>query len=248
MAKLVWDQDGQRFYETGIDHGVLYKYDTYKPTEQSEPITGYMPGVAWNGLTSVSETPEGGEANDIYADNIKYLTLMSAENLNVSIEAYTYPDEFMECDGTYQPIKGMRIHQQRRKKFGLVYRTKIGNDTEGDSLGYKIHVIYNGLAAPSDAQYQTVNDSPEAITFSWEVSTTPIEVGEINDVEYKPTSRVVIDSRDFVGTAKEENFRLLEAYLFGRDSSSDPAVTDLKPRLLMPAEIYAMLDAGTEPA
>ena len=247
MAKLVWDQDGQRFYETGIDHGVLYKYDTWVPQGETEPVTGYMDGVAWSGLTSVSETPEGGEANDIYADNIKYLTLMSAENLNLSIEAYTYPDEFMECDGTYQPVKGMRLHQQRRKKFGFAFRSRIGNDTEGDSLGYKIHVIYNCLASPSDAQYQTVNESPEANTFSWEASTTPIEVGSINGVEYRPTSRIVIDSREFNTETLKGYLKTLEDYLFGRDADSEasPAVKELKPTLLMPAQIYSILTTGS---
>lgn len=247
MSKLVWDQDGERFYETGIDHFVLFKYDTYTPEGSQTPTTGYMPGIAWSGITSVSETPEGGEANDIYADNIKYLSLMSAENLNVSLEAYTYPDEFMECDGTYQPVKGMRIHQQRRKKCGFAYRTRIGNDTDGDSYGYKIHVIYNCLVSPSDAQYQTVNDSPEAITFSWEGSTTPVEVGELDGVEYRPTSRVIIDSRDYIGGTNESNFRELEAYLFGRDAdqSASPAVEERTSTLLMPDEIYKVLTTGS---
>lgn len=250
MSKLVWDQDGERFYETGIDHCTLYVYDTYKPSENAEEITGYKPGVAWNGITSISETPEGGEANDLYADNIKYLSLMSAENLNVSIEAYTYPDEFMECDGTYRPSDalGMRIHQQRRKKFGLAYRTRVGNDVDGDSHGYQIHIIYSCLASPSDRQYSSVNDSPEAITFSWEGTTTPIEVGSLGNVEYRPTSRIIIDSRDFTSDT-EANLKALEEYLFGRDEDSEanPAVTDLKPTLLMPKQVYSVLKTGTLP-
>lgn len=248
MAKLVWDKDGERFYETGIDHCALYVWD--KIGTGSTAKYGYKNGVAWNGITSISETPEGGEANDIYADNIKYLTLMSNENLNVSIEAYTYPDQFMECDGTYQPVDGMRIHQQKRKKFGLAYRTRIGNDEDGDSHGYKIHVIYNCLASPSDTQYQSVNDSPEAITFSWEASTTPIEVGTINQVAYKPTSRIVIDSRDFTDDdTKKTYLAKLEAYLFGQDEvTGQTSVDDIPPTLLTPEEIYGILSSGTDPS
>ena len=248
MSKLVWDQDGERFFETGIDHCALYVYDTY--TSGQSQITGYKPGVAWNGVTSISETPEGGEANDLYADNIKYLSLMSAENLNVSIEAYTYPDEFMKCDGTYCPadVPGMRIHQQPRKKFGLAYRTRVGNDVDGDSHAYQIHIIYGCLASPSDRQYSSVSDSPEAITFSWEGNTTPIEVGSLNNVEYRPTSRIIVDSRDFTSDT-EANLKLLEDHLFGRDadSSASPAVTALEPTLLMPKQVYGILKNGELP-
>lgn len=241
MSKLVWDQDGERFYETGIDHCALYVYDTY--TKGQSTITGYKPGVAWNGVTSISETPEGGEANDLYADNIKYLSLMSAENLNISIEAYTYPDEFMECDGTYQPTDGMRVYQQRRKKFGLAYRTRVGNDVAGDSLGYQIHLIYNCLASPSDRQYSTVSDSPEAITFSWEGTTTPVEVGSLGPqdakVEYRPTSRIIVDSRDFNNETKKGYLTAFENYLFGTDAADAMLPT--------PAEVYSLLTTGALP-
>lgn len=246
MAKLVWDQDGQRFYETGIDHCALYVYGNIAASGQ-EPSYGYKNGVAWSGITSISETPEGGEANDIYADNIKYLSLMSAENLNVSIEAYTYPDEFMECDGTYTPanVSGMRIHQQKRSKFGLAYRTRIGNDVDGDAHGYQIHIIYNCLASPSDRQYSTVNDSPEAITFSWEGTTTPVEVGTLGGVEYRHTSRIIIDSRDFTTEEQKGFLKNLEDYLWGTDGSTNPAVDPTDPKLPTPEEVYKLLTTGS---
>ena len=178
--KLVWDETGKRFYETGVDHGVLYPMgDDGK----------YGKGVAWNGLISVSESPSGAEATPLYADNIKYLNLMSAEEFAATIEAYTYPDEFAACDGSAEVATGIMIGQQSRKTFGLAYRTVIGNDVQGNDLGYKIHLIYGCLAAPSEKGYQTINDSPEAITFSWEVSTTPVEVPN-----FKPTATLIIDS------------------------------------------------------
>ena len=180
MAKLVWDQTGQKFFETGVSNGVLYV---------SDGQGGYQTGVAWNGLTQVAENPSGAESNPVYADNIKYLNIISAEEFGATIEAYTYPDEFMECDGSAQVVAGVNIGQQARKSFGISYRTRVGNDVAGDNLGYKIHVIYNCQAAPSGKTYSTVNESPEAITFSWEVTTTPVPVEG-----FRPTATVVFDS------------------------------------------------------
>ena len=178
MSKLVWDKTGERKYETGVSKGVLYP--------QSNGI--YPKGTAWNGLTAVNESPSGAEATPLYADNIKYLNLMSAEEFGATIEAYMYPDEFAECNGEKDLVDGVSIGQQKRTPFGLSYQTKIGSDTDND-LGYKIHLIYGALAAPSEKAYATVNDSPEAITFSWEVSTTPVEVSGA-----KPTASLTIDS------------------------------------------------------
>lgn len=167
MAKLTWDATGERFYETGVDHGVLYIPN----------ISGvYNNGVSWNGLTAVTESPSGAEANAQYADNIKYLNLISAEEFGATIEAFTYPDEFAQFDGIATPSAGVSVGQQARKTFGLSYRTKLGNDLEGDDLGYKLHLVYGCTAAPSEKAYATVNDSPEAITFSWEIATTPVAV------------------------------------------------------------------------
>ncbi len=199
MTAIVWDATASRFYETGVDHGVLYVMDS----------NGEYPlGVAWNGLISVSESPSGAEPTPLYADNIKYLTLMSAEEFGATIEAYTYPSEFEQCDGSATPELGVKIGQQTRKQFGLVYRTWIGNDVDGQEHGYKLHLIYGCLAAPSEKAYQTINESPEAITFSWEVSTTPPAI-----TTYKPTSYIVIDSR----TATPANLATLEDTLFGTE-------------------------------
>lgn len=198
MAELVWDDTGERFYETGINHGVLYVVD---------PTTGlYGNGVAWNGLISVSEKPSGAEPTPLYADNIKYLTLVSAEEFGATIEAYTYPDEFAECDGSYESSDGLFIGQQTRKKFGLVYKTLMGNDVVGNSLGYKLHIIYGALAAPSEKSYSTINDSPEAITFSWEITTSPVEI-----TGFLPAATLVIDSTK----ADATKLAALEDTLFG---------------------------------
>ena len=178
MPKIKWDQTGERYYETGVSKGVLYPYAN----------NAYANGVAWNGLINVSESPEGAEATPLYADNIKYLNLMSAEEFKATIEAYTYPDEFAACNGEASLEEGVSIGQQKRSQFGLSYQTKIGNDVDSE-LGYKIHLVYGALAAPSEKAYATVNDSPEAITFSWEISTTPVEVPG-----FKPTASLVIDS------------------------------------------------------
>lgn len=197
MAKITWDGVGEKKYESGVDHCVLYPVNEDKE---------YKPGVAWNGITSVSETPEGGEPNDQYADNIKYLSLVSAENLNGSIGAYTYPPEFGICDGTAEPTKGMFIGQQSRKMFGLSYRTKIGNDTDGIDHGYKLHLLYGCTASPSERSYETLNDSPDAIEFSWDFSTVPVPV-----TGYNPTALVTINSTD----VDPEKLAKLEEALYG---------------------------------
>lgn len=202
-TKLVWDEIGSRYYETGVRHGVLY------PVGSGAASGTYPEGVAWNGLISISESPSGAEANPIYADDIKYLNLYSAEDLGLTIEAYTYPDEFGECDGTAEPATGLIISQQTRKAFGLAFRTTIGNDTEGNDYGYKLHLIYGCMASPSEKAYSTINESPEAITFSWEVTTTPVEVNN-----YKPTARLVIDSTK----ADPDKLSKLEAVLYGVDA------------------------------
>ena len=200
MAKLVWDQTGERFYETGVKNGVLYV--------QNES-GAYPKGVAWNGLTAVTESPSGAEATPLYADDTKYLELFSAEEFGATIEAYTYPEEFEACDGSASLATGITIGQQDRKAFGLCYKTTVGNDVQGNNLGYKIHLVYGAKAAPSEKAYQTVNDSPEAITFSWEVTTTPVNVAG-----YKPTASLTIDSTK----VDAEKLALIEAKLFGSES------------------------------
>lgn len=196
---LTWDDAGKRLYETGVDRGVLYVYDS--------ATNWYGDGVAWNGLTNVSESPSGAEPTPLYADNIKYLNLISNEEFGATVEAYTYPDEFAECDGSAEIATGVAIGQQKRKTFALAYRTKIGNDTDGNDHGYKIHLIYGCTAAPTEKGYATINDSPEAITFSWEISTTPIDVAG-----YKPTACIIIDSTKVNNSTK---MTALEAKLYG---------------------------------
>lgn len=200
MAKLVWDQTGERFYETGVKNGVLYVQDE---------SGAYPKGVAWNGLTAVTESPSGAEATPLYADDIKYLELYSAEEFGATIEAYTYPDEFEACDGSASLAEGITIGQQDRKAFGLCYKTTVGNDVKGNNLGYKLHLVYGAKAAPSEKAYQSINDSPEAITFSWEVTTTPVNVAG-----YKPTASLTIDSTK----VDAEKLALIEAKLFGSES------------------------------
>ena len=216
MAKLVWDATGERFYETGVKNGVLYVQEG----------GAYPKGVVWNGLTAVTESPSGAEASPLYADDIKYLNLMSTEEFGATIEAYTYPDEFAECDGSAELVEGVMIGQQKRKTFGMCYRTTIGNDVDGNSYGYKLHIIYGALAAPSERAYATINDSPEAITFSWEVSTTPVNVDG-----HQPTASITIDSTK-VDPAKLE---ALEAVLYGSESE--------EARLPLPNEIKELMAA-----
>lgn len=214
MSKLKWDQTGERTYETGVSKGVLYPQNTADGN--------YPKGVAWNGLTGVTESPSGAEATPLYADNIKYLNLLSAEEFGATVEAYTYPDEFGECNGEApisDGIEGVYVGQQKRKPFGMSYQTKVGNDTDPDA-GYKLHLIYGALAAPSEKAYATVNDSPEAITFSWEVTTTPVEVPGL-----KPTAQLTIDSTK----VDKEKLKKLEDILYGTEEN--------EARLPLPTEI-----------
>ena len=215
MSKLVWDQTGERLYETGVRQGVLYL--------QASGGT-YPKGVAWNGLTNITETPSGAEATALYADDIKYLNLISAEELGGTIEAYTYPDEFAECDGSASLTTGVYIGQQDRKSFGLCYRTTLGNDVESNAYGYKLHLIYGALASPSEKAYGTINDSPEAITFSWEFNTTPVNV-----TGHKPTASITIDSTK----VDAEKLANLEKILYGD--------TDVEPRLPLPDEVAQVI-------
>ena len=219
MAKIKWDEAGKHFYETGVSKGVLYV--------MSDTPGTYEKGVAWNGLSSVSESPTGAEVSAIYADNIKYLNLMSREEFEGSIEAYTYPDEFMACDGSASPenAKGFVVGQQDRKTFAFCYQTKVGNDLNPEA-GYKIHIIYGALASPSERSYETVNDSPEAMTFSWDITTTPVAV-----TGFKPTAHVELDSTKIDKTKLEK----IEAKLYGTDEPSG------EPTLLMPDDIIKML-------
>lgn len=202
MAPLTWDQVGDRFYETGVDHGVLYLPDA---------AGVYNKGYAWNGLTTVTESPSGAESNPQYADNIKYLNLISAEQFGATIEAYTYPDEFAECDGTAAPAVGVAVGQQGRKQFGLCYRSKLGNDVDGADHGYKLHLVYGCQAAPSEKAYATINDSPEAITFSWDITTTPVPFSDVANDDLKPTALIVIDSTK----VDPANLASLEDLLYG---------------------------------
>lgn len=216
MSKLVWDQTGERFYETGVKNGVLYVQEA----------GAYPKGVAWNGLTAVTESPSGAEATPLYADDIKYLNLMSNEEFGATIEAYTYPEEFAACDGSAAIVAGVYLGQQTRKTFGLCYRTTLGNDVAGNDLGYKLHLIYGALAAPSEKGYATINDSPEAITFSWEITTTPVNV-----TGYKPTASITIDSTK----VDPEKLAALEAVLYGSESE--------EASLPLPDEIAEMMGA-----
>ena len=217
MSKLVWDQTGERLYETGVKYGVLYVQEG----------AAYPKGVAWNGLTAVTESPSGAEATALYADDIKYLNLMSAEEFGATIEAYTYPDEFMACDGSASLSEGVYIGQQARKSFGLCYRTTIGNDVVNNDYGYKLHLIYGALASPSEKAYSTINDSPEAITFSWEVSTTPVNV-----TGHKPTACLTIDSTKVA----PEKLAALEEILYGKEQ--------VEARLPLPDEVVQIMTAA----
>ena len=220
MSKLVWDKTGERFYETGVKQGVLYPQATGGT---------YPKGVAWNGLTSVSESPEGAEPEPLYADDIKYLNLMSVEEFKATIEAYTYPDEFAECDGSASIATGVTVGQQKRKAFGLCYRTTLGNDVDGNDHGYKLHLVYGALAAPSEKSYESVNDSPEAATFSWELSTTPVSVSKEG---FQPTASITIDSTK----ADKTKLKALEDILYG--------IEENEPRLPLPDEVATLMAAG----
>ena len=216
--RLTWDDAGKRLYETGVKQGVLYPQDDNG---------AYPKGVAWNGLTAVTESPEGAEPTPLYADDIKYLNLLSTEEFKATVEAYTYPDEFAECDGSGSLVEGVTIGQQDRKTFGLSYRTSLGNDVKGNEYGYKLHIVYGCLAAPSEKAYATVNDSPEAITFSWEVSTTPVNV-----TGFKPTASLVLDSVK-LGAAK---MKAIEDVLYGSSAA--------EARLPLPGEIKSIIESA----
>lgn len=218
MSRLVWDKTGERIYETGVKQGVLYP--------QSTDGT-YPKGVAWNGLTAVTESPSGAEATALYADDIKYLNLISNEEFGATIEAYTYPDEFAACDGSASLVEGVSIGQQKRSAFGLCYKTAIGNDVDGADHGYKLHIIYGAMASPSEKAYASINDSPEAITFSWEVTTTPVAVEG-----FKPTACITIDSTK----VDEIKLKALEDILYGSESE--------EARLPLPAEIKTTMTAA----
>lgn len=214
MEKIVWDQTGERLYETGVKNGVLYVQENGT----------YPKGVAWNGLTAVTESPSGAEPTALYADDTKYVNLVSAEEFGATVEAYTYPDEFAECDGSASITNGVYIGQQNRKTFGLSYKTTVGNDVDNNNHGYKIHLIYGAVASPSEKSYSTINDSPDAITFSWEISTTPVNV-----TGHKPTASLIIDSTK-VDAGK---LAKLEDILYG-SSTADA-------RLPLPDEIVSIL-------
>lgn len=234
MSKLEWDKTGERYLEYGTQKGVLY-------VQKADGT--YDDGVVWNGLTAVTESPDGAEPNDLYADDMKYASLRSAETFGGTIEAYQSPDEFDQCDGTATPVSGVHIGQQKRKPFGFTYVTQVGNDTASDADdGYKLHIWYNCTASPSERSYETVNDSPDAITFSWEIATTPVPL-----TGYKPVSTITIDSTK-LDTAGKAALAQLEEQLYGRDAvAADPnatppveAVTEITPNLPSPAEVLAM--------
>lgn len=225
MAKIVWDSLGSHKFETGVDHCVLYPVSA---------LGTYPNGVAWNGITGVTQSPSGADATKLWADNIKYVELRAAEEFGGTIEAYTYPDEFAECDGSATVVPGLRAGQQARKAFGLVYRTKIGNDTQLDSHGYMLHLIYGATCSPSQRSYATTNDSPEAITFSWEFSTNPV-----NFAGFQPTSYIEIDSTKFTTPEAKQKLDALEAILFGTDGAAGEAGTDAS--LPLPDEVAATL-------
>lgn len=215
MAKIIWDNTGERLYETGVDRGVLY------PIQDDST---YSKGVAWNGLTSVSENPSGAEASPIFADNIKYLNLVSAEEFGLTVEAYTYPEEFAACNGETPAVKGVYLGQQTRRVFGMAYRTMLGNDLLGTEYGYKLHLVYGCQAAPSEKGYTTINDSPEAMTLSWEINTTPVNVNG-----FKPTACITIDSTK----VNKDKLAALEDILYGSESE--------EARLPMPDEVVALI-------
>ena len=219
MAVIKWDSTGERFFEMGVKKGVLYPIDNEG---------NYTKGVAWNGLTSVAETPDGAEATDLYADDIKYASFRSAEKFGGTVEAYMFPDEWYECDGSAELAPGVYLGQQTRKKFGMSYVTQIGNDVQGDGFGYKLHLVYGATASPSERTYESINDSPDAITFSWDFETTPVDVAG-----HKPTSLITINSLK----ADPTKLKALEAILYGAESQ--------EPRLPMPDEVYTLMTSSS---
>lgn len=225
MVALTWDNTGERLYETGVDRGVLYTYDNTSKL--------YTTGVAWNGLTAISESPSGAEPTPQYADNIKYLNLMSAEEFGFTIEAFTYPDEFELCDGTASPVAGLTVAQQARRTFGLSYRSLVGNDVDSHDYGYKIHMIYGALASPSEKSRTTVNDTPEAMTFSWTATTTPVALPA--NLKMRPTAHIIADSTKM----SSEHIANLEAVLYGGE--------DATARLPLPGELLELLGENVNP-
>lgn len=226
MSKITWDKTGERLYETGVDRGVLYLLNK---------SGAYTPGVPWNGLTAVTESPSGAESTPLYADNIKYLNMLSTEEFGCTIEAYTYPDEFAECDGSASLAEGVTIGQQNRSVFGFAYRTLLGNDIDSTNYGYKLHLIYGAQASPSEKNYATVNDSPEAISLSWEITTTPVNVSG-----FKPTASITIDSTK----VDKEKLAALEAILYGKDPSTPEGSDGVEPRLPLPDEIKQLMETA----
>lgn len=228
MPRIIWDQPGQRLYETGVDQGVLYLQN---------PDGTYGTGEGWNGLTNVTETPSGAEETKLYANNKKYLAMRSAEDVGGTIQAYTYPKSWEACDGSKELRKGVHITQQSRSSFGLTYRTLIGNDVKGDDYGYKLHLLYNATVSPSERAYATVNDSPEAIQFSWEFATTPVDIPKtIGD--FRPTSSVTINSTELESEADKAKLKELEDMLYGTDSKDAT--------LPSPAEVYTLFGATSQ--
>lgn len=224
--RIVWDAVGERLFETGVRNGVLYPRD----------VTGaYTGGVGWNGLTAVTESPSGAEPTPLWADDTKYLVLMSVEEFGGTIEAYTYPDEFISCDGSAELVEGVYVGQQPRRTFGLSYRTVLGNDVQLNEFGYKLHLIYGCVASPSEKAYSTINDSPEAISFSWELTTTPIPV-----TNHRPTASITIDSTKVEASA----LAALEEILYGKDPTSVGGTDGVAPRLPLPDEVASILAAG----
>lgn len=229
MSKLVWDKVGERLYETGVSQGVLYPIQTGGV---------YTKGVAWNGLSAVTESPSGAEPTAVYADNIKYLNMMSAEDFGGTIEAYTRPDEFEECDGSKEIAPGVYAGQQNRKVFGLSYKTILGNDVDSNDYGYKLHLVYGCLASPSEKGYQTVNDSPEAMSLSWEFSTTPVEITTMIDgKKLKPTAILVFDSTK----VDVDKMTALEEILYGKNPTSEDGTDGAEPRLPLPDEVITLM-------
>ena len=230
--RLVWDETGNRNYETGVSQGVLYPIQTGGV---------YSKGVVWNGLTGVTEKPTGAEPMALYADNIKFLNMMSAEEFTGTIEAYMYPDEFMECDGSKEIAPGVYAGQQNRKMFGLAYKTVLGNDTDSNDYGYKLHLVYGCLASPSEKGYKTINDNPEAISFSWEFKTTPAEIKKLIDgKKLKPTALLIFDSTK----AKPANLAKLEEILFGKDPSTSGGSDGVDARLPLPDEVITIMSVA----
>lgn len=246
---LVWDEEGKHYFETGVDHGVLYLRKDTKHTDAIEG-TNYYAGVVWNGLTSVEESPDGGDTSDVYADNIKYFTVVNAEDYKGTINAYYYPDEFAECNGEAEPVPGMKLSTQSRRHFGFVYRTKLGSD-ELQDLSYKLHIVYNCVvSSPSSVTHDTINDSIDAVEMSWEFSTVPESLSETfkNDHNVRVTANLVIDESKFAEGEKATYLQTLKDYLFGKDESAEGAGDAITPQLLPIESVYAILTTGALPA